>query len=460
MKLTPKPHNNNEASNGAIHSPMDDDMSADMGKTLCLRSFIGIWLKIGLLSFGGPAAQIALMHRVLVDEKKWLSESQYLNALSFCMLLPGPEAMQLATYSGWRLKGVMGGLIAGLLFVIPGAIMILSLAIFYVHYIDLSWVQGVFLGLKAAIIAVLIQAVIKLAQRALISSMHVVIAMTSFIAIYFFNVSFPLIILIAGLLGYIFHPKTVITGVDSNIQSLPSLCLTTSFNERYQYSLKHIIIWSALWMVPLIIINAQHELLGDIGFFFSKLAVVSFGGAYAVLAYMAQHVVADLQWISAVQMLDALSLAETTPGPLILVTEFVGFLAAYYQEGLTIAIMAALVTLWVTFIPCFLWIFVFAPYIEWISSQAKLSSALSAISAAVVGVILNVSLWFMMAVFFKVIINQQLGAVKLAFPDFSSIDGSVVFIFLISALLLFRFKLNLIGVLAVGGLLGLGLHVA
>ena len=327
-----------------------------------LRVLFDTFLKIGVLSFGGPAAQIALMHRVLVDEKGWLTEQQYLNALSFCMLLPGPEAMQLATYSGWRLRGISGGLIAGLLFVLPGALVVFILASVYAFWGKIPLVEALFLGVKAAVIVIVLEALFKVVKRALHKTYHWWLAALAFIGLFFFAVPFPLIILTAA-----------IYGVWCGTEKVPGM-LSTPFSLRGSLStlLKTVIIWLAIWWGPLLFLwmFAPEGIMVSIGLFFSKLAVVTFGGAYAVLAYMAQDVVSQFGWLTAGEMMDGLGLAETTPGPLILVTEFVGFLAAFKQSGYGAALVATLVTLWVTFVPCFLWIFAGAPYIEWIGTQS------------------------------------------------------------------------------------------
>ena len=352
---------------------------------LIFRSFA----RIGLLSFGGPAAQISMMHEELVVRRGWLTEQQFLGALSFCMLLPGPEAMQLCTYAGWRLRGVLGGLIAGLLFVLPGAAVILVLGLGYATYGDLPMVQTVFLGIKAAVVVIVLQALLKLAQRALKGRASWVLAGLGFVAMFFLSVPFPFIIAAAALWGAwstrgaIAEPETA-----DGMVSARQTATTALF-------------WGALWAAPVLFVWATGaRFLTDLALFFSKLAVVTFGGAYAVLAYMTETVVATKGWLSTAEMIDALGLAETTPGPLILVTEFVGLLAGYAQGGVGTAVLAACLTLWVTFIPCFLWIFTGAPYIEHILARPRLKGALAGISAAVVGVILNLSVWFALHVLF------------------------------------------------------------
>ncbi len=310
-----------------------------------------VWAKIGILSFGGPAAQIAMMHREVVDDQKWLTEKQFLNALSFCMLLPGPEAMQLATYTGWRTGGTIGGLLAGLLFVIPGAIVILILATLYAYLGNVPMVAALFLGIKAAVVVIVIEALLRVAKKALKRTDHWVIAALAFISIFFLNLPYPLIVFIAALYGLFFNDTSTV--YDDPVKPRQPLIIT----------LRTIVLWLIIWWLPILILDmaTDHNILKEIAFFFSKLAVVTFGGAYAVLAYMAQDVVVMKGWLSADQMMDGLGLAETTPGPLILVTEFVGFLAGFSKGGWFLGLAAAIVTLWVTFTPCFLWIFAGAP---------------------------------------------------------------------------------------------------
>jgi chromate transporter len=405
-----------------------------------------VWLRIGLLSFGGPAAQIALMHREIVDRKRWLSEQQYLNALSFCMLLPGPEAMQLATYAGWRLHGTIGGLIAGLLFVLPGAVVIFTLALIYVLYGGLPLVNALFLGVKAAVIIIVIEALLRVARRALLLPEHWLVAGLAFVAIFFLALPFPLIIALAGVFGFLRATRESADQPPIRVKVSPLASLVT------------VAIWVLIWALPMLalLVFDEQGLLLDIGVFFSKLAVVTFGGAYAVLAYLGQDVVVQFGWLSAGEMMDGLGLAETTPGPLILVNEFVGFIAAFRQGGLWYGLLGAVVTLWVTFTPCFLWIFVGAPYIDWIASQARLRGALTAITAAVVGVILNLSIWFALHVFFNEVSMQEYGPLVLWWPQFDSLDWRVLLLSLMCAVLLLRLHWGISRVLslaAAGGVL-------
>lgn len=407
------------------------------------REALHAFARIGLLSFGGPAAQIALMHRVLVDEKAWLSERQFLNALSFCMLLPGPEAMQLATYAGWRLHGVAGGLAAGLLFVLPGAAVVLALAVAYGAYGAAPLTATLFLGIKAAVLAIVIEALLRVAKRALKGPAQWVIAGLAFAGLFLFSLPFPLIIACAAIYGAMFGKA----GEQPAAAPVAASAVSTA---------RTAFIWLAIWLAPLAALDllSAAPVLAEVGAFFAKLAVVTFGGAYAVLAYMAQDVVTSFGWLTAGEMMDGLGLAETTPGPLILVTQFVGYLAAFREGGVWLGLAGALVTIWATFAPCFLWIFVGAPYIEWISAQPRLNGALSAITAAVVGVILNLSIWFGMHVLFGDVTRQALGPLTLWTPDPASLNWIAVGLAALSAVMLLRLHWGIGRVLAVSSALG------
>lgn len=427
---------------------MNSDDTSVHTPTPSLGQAFYIWLKIGLLSFGGPAAQIALMHRLVVEEKKWLSENQFLSALSFCMLLPGPEAMQLATYAGWRLHGLRGGLIAGLLFVIPGALLIIVLGTLYSWYGNVPLIEGLFLGIKAAVIIVVIEALLRVGKKALKGTQQWLIAVVAFVGIFFFDVAFPLIVVAAAVYGYYFiRSNNVAVGVQAPDK------------QQFNASIRTVVVWLIIWWLPLLLLwmFGAHDLLIQVGTFFSTLAVVTFGGAYAVLAYLAQDVVTQFGWLTAGEMMDGLGLAETTPGPLILVTEFVGFVAGFKAGGLGLALSAALVTLWVTFAPCFLWIFVGAPYIEWISDQPRLKGAMNAITAAVVGVILNLSVWFAMHVWFTKVEPIKHGVLTLWTPSLSSLDWRVALLTLLCGIAAFVMHWSIFRILLVAALLGLGL---
>ncbi|MGE3831164.1 MAG: chromate efflux transporter, partial [Parvibaculaceae bacterium] len=348
------------------------------------REALATWAKIGCLSFGGPAGQIAMMHRTLVEEKKWLSEERYLTALNFCMLLPGPEAMQLATYAGWSLHGWRGGLAAGLLFVLPGALVVLILSMIYAGFGDVPLVTALFYGVKAAVLAIVIEALVRIARRALRLTNDWLIAGLAFLALYLFDLPFPLVIAVAALIGFLRTRAAPVSHESAPVD--------------WRSSLATAVLWLALWLGPLALLAAAYgpdHVFAATALFFSKLAVVTFGGAYAVLSYMAQQAVDVYGWLEPREMIDGLGLAETTPGPLILVTEFVGYLAGYREAGgVWGGLATAAITLWMTFVPCFLWIMVGAPYVAKLESMPRLQSALAGITAAVVGVILNLSIWF------------------------------------------------------------------
>ena len=409
---------------------------------------IRVFGRIGLLSFGGPAAQIALMHRELVEDRPWLDEDTYLRALSLCMLLPGPEAMQLATYAGWRLRRVSGGLLAGALFVLPGAAVIAALVGLYAAYGALPLVQAAFLGVKAAVIVIVVQALIKLMRKALTGTSAWILAVLSFVAIFAFNLPFPAIIALAAIAGAVLidMPTATTSGTQSK---------TTGANP-----LRTLAVWLPLWLGPLVTLSVTGpKLLAELGWFFAWLAVVTFGGAYAVLAYMTQTVVETHGWISTAQMIDALGLAETTPGPLILVTQFVAMLTGQIQGGASLALAAGAVALWATFIPCFLWIFLAAPWLEQIAARPRLGAVMKGISAAVVGVILNLSVWFALHVLFGTVTPLTDGMVRLPVPALDTLDLSALALTVIAAGLMGWRKLGMIPALATLALCGMAQHL-
>ncbi|CUH83342.1 chromate efflux transporter [Thalassovita mediterranea] len=386
--------------------------------------------RIGLLSFGGPAAQIALMHKELVEDRPWLSERQFLSALSFCMLLPGPEAMQLATYAGWLKRGTLGGVIAGTLFVLPGAAVVLALALAYAQFGSLPLVQAAFLGVQATVVVIVLMALKKIADKALNNTLARVLALTSFLAIFALNAPFPLVVLGAAAIGALWPDAT------SSGDSAP---------PRHPFNWHAVLTCIALWALPFAALMLwPAPFLWDVAQFFSTLAVVTFGGAYAVLAYMTQAVVQDFNWLSVNQMMDALGLAETTPGPLILVTQFVAMLAGQLQGGLTTALMAGALTLWVTFVPCFLWIFAAAPYVERITHAPRLSGALSAITAAVAGVIANLSIWFAMQLLFAEVTQTPFAPL----PVWSSLSPIAAIFIALAAVLMLVLKRSMMTTLA------------
>jgi len=428
----------------------------------------GSFARIGLLSFGGPAGQIALMHRVLVEEKKWLDEARFLHALNYCMILPGPEAMQLATYSGWLLHGVRGGLMAGLLFVLPGALVITLLSALYLALGQEPLAQGLLFGLKAAVLAVVLDALIKVSRRALKTPLAYVLAVAAFLALMVLNVPFPAVIVIAALVGIIADlvgPNTGAAQAASLQSSLAPVAMPEWTRPSLRRFLSTLAAWLMIWFAPLILLAAalgsQHVLVTE-GVFFSKMAAVTFGGAYAVLAYVAQQAVEIYGWLKPDEMLTGLGLAETTPGPLILVLVFVGFLGGARLSGfdpIVGGLAGAAVTLWFTFVPCFLWIFAGAPYVETLRGVRWLSSALSAVTAAVVGVIANLGVWFALHVLFADVGSWTAGLISMPVPAFASFQPVALVIATLAAIALIWFKANMILVLATAALAGMAWSV-
>jgi chromate transporter len=397
--------------------------------------------RIGLLSFGGPAAQIALMHRELVERRSWLSEPEFLRALSFCMLLPGPEAMQLATYAGWRRGGIPAGLLAGGLFVLPGAAVVLALAALYAAFGTLPVVAALFLGVKAAVVAIVIEALVRVARRAVAGRRERLLAVAAFAGIFALNLPYPLIVVLAGLAGALWLSRP--PNLPAPVPPHPRFAAITATGL-------------GLWWAPVLLAAAAGApFLTAVGLYFSKLAVVTFGGAYAVLAYMTQTVVHDFGWLTTPQMMDALGLAETTPGPLILVTEFVAYLAGHGAGGPTLGLAAAAMALWVTFVPCFLWVLALAPFVEWIATRPRLGAALKGISAAVVGVIGTLAVWFAMHVFFATTEPFALGPLSVTLPHPASLQPWPLGISLVAGWLLLARHWNLVAVLALSALAGL-----
>ena len=423
---------------------------------------LAVWLKIGFLSFGGPAAQIALMHREIVEKRHWLSEQQYLNALSFCLLLPGPEAMQLATYAGWRRAGLAGGLLAGLSFIGPGALIILALAMIYIFFGQSLFLASLFSGIKAAVIVIVLHSLLRIARRTMTDIGDWSVAALAFIGIFFLDLPFPLIILAAAIFG-VFGKVSSENGAAGEQPSTVQPSATRT--------LMTVMVGLVIWLLPLLgmALLARHTVLPELAQFFAKLAVVTFGGAYAVLAYMGQEVVTHHHWLSTPEMMDGLGLAETTPGPLILVTEFVGFIAAYRDALVTsggtaistspviFGCVGALVTLWATFAPCFLWIFSAGPYVEWIVARPRLNNALGGITAAIVGVIANLSVWFALHVFFAKVELVEKGVFQILIPDPASVEWGVLPIAFVCGLLLFWRQWDSWKIIAVAAALGLGL---
>jgi chromate transporter len=423
-------------------------------QTVSLREALAVWWQIGVLSFGGPAGQIALMHRIIVDEKRWLDEARFLHALNYCMLLPGPEAQQLATYVGWLLHGVRGGLIAGLLFILPGAVAILALSWLYVLFGDVSLVSGLFFGMKAAVLAIVCQAMARIAQRALRGRFHIGLALAGFIGLFVFALPFPLVIFGAGLLAYLqarFAPTQTAAP-----PSEPVVAHVRPGTGRAALSCL------ALWLGTVAVLHlslGSDNTFTQIADFFSRMAVVTFGGAYAVLSYVAQQAVEQYQWLAPGEMLDGLGLAETTPGPLILVTQFVGFLGAWREAGqgssLLLASAGALLTTWVTFLPCFVWIFAGAPYVEKLRSHQALAAALSAITAVVVGVIANLALWFAFNFLFTQTERVQSFGLDMLVPTLSSIALPNLLLTLLAFAMLFVLRWHMLLILGSCALLGM-----
>lgn len=438
-----------------------------------------VWARIALLSFGGPAGQIAVMHRILVDEKRWIGEARFLHALSFCTLLPGPEAQQLATYIGWLMHRTAGGLVAGGLFVLPGLVSIMGLSLIYAAYGGVGIVGGLFFGLKCAVLAIVLQAVVRVGGRALRNTTMRAIAAGAFAAIFLFDVPFPLIVLAAGLIGYLGtragstrfrgggHGGAADKGL-ADADSLLGLGVPDHAWPNPRHTLAIAGVFLALWLGPvlaLVIGLGPDHVFSAIAVFFSKMAVVTFGGAYAVLAYVAQAAVDTYGWLKAGEMLDGLGLAETTPGPLIMVTQFVGFLGAFRSpSGLdpyVAGVLGGLLTTWVTFLPCFLWIFAGAPYVEALRENRALSGALAAITAAVVGVILNLAVWFALHLLFAEVRSLHPGlGLRLEVPVWSSLRWPALLLSGAAILAVFRFRAGVIPTLLAASAAGVGLHLA
>ena len=428
-----------------------------------------VWLKISLLSFGGPAGQIAVMHRLLVDELKWVSEKRFFHALNFCMLLPGPEAQQLTIYLGWLLHRVRGGVVAGVLFVLPGALTVLVLSMIYVTYQQAMAVNSIFFGVKAAVLAIVTTALWRLARKILRNKFLVSITLSAFLASFVFAVPFPIVIVGAALAAYFFGEAPVQTDSldeDAEGRAIDSRIAAGGSPKPYQ-ALFIAVFCACLWLVPVAVLyrwlGAGNVYVQE-AMFFSQVAVVTFGGAYAVLSYMAQQTVGHFGWLSAGEMLDGLGMAETTPGPLIMVTQFVGFMGAYRSPGVLDPMMAgclgALVTTWVTFAPCFLWIFLGAPYIEALRGNRMLAVALTGITAAVVGVVLNLAIWFGLRVMFDDLADvtlPSLGVITVSVPVLSSFDPLASAIIAGALLAITRFGVGMIKVLGVSAATGLAL---
>lgn len=432
-----------------------------MPENSSFSELIKVFARIGCLSFGGPAGQIALMHKAIVEEKRWLDEERFLHALSYCMLLPGPEAQQLATYIGWLLHGVRGGIVAGLLFVLPGLAVIIGLSTAYALYQDAHWLTGLFFGLKAAVLAIVVQAMLRLARKTLKTRLALALAALAFLALFVLGLPFPLVVLGAGLVGYLNARKSpqAVRAMDE---------VPARQKQRFGQSALSLLIWVIVWQLPFLLLWSFGGFgnLETMFAFFSKMALVTFGGAYAVLAYVAQVAVENYGWLRPGEMVDGLALAETTPGPLVLVLSFVGYLVGFRMvpgvDPVLGGVAGAVLTAWATFVPSFIWIFAGAPYIERLRGNAAISAALSAITAAVVGVIFNLALWFGLHVLFGEVNRLSLvpglsGAYApgLWWPQLATLNPLAFGLFLLSAVLLMWFELGMVKVLALCAALGI-----
>lgn len=426
-------------------------MKDKSNSNISTKELFKVWGHVAAHSFGGPAGQIAVIHKLVVEDKKIINEEKFLHALNFCMLLPGPEAQQLATYMGWLMRGWFGGLVAGGLFILPGFVSILALSYLYVLYNDLSLVQGLFYGLKPAIIAIVIAALYRISKKSLTSSFFWIIAIAAFVGLFFFNLAFPIVVVGSGILGALrsfFHKEV---SHEENI-NFPQISMT----------LKTLSIWLLVWSLPIFItsfILGSTNNFHTLNLFFSKMSLVTFGGAYAALSYVAQQAVEVYGWLASGEMLDGLALAETTPGPLIQVVQFVGFMGAYRfpspYSPLFGAFIGSVLTTWMTFAPCFLFIFTLAPYVEFIRGQQQLKAALKAITAAVVGVIFNLSLWFVLNALFSQNIKIEASFFDFSYPVVSSIDWVAAGICLVANLMQFKMKSGLFSILGVCTFIGI-----
>jgi chromate transporter len=442
-----------------------------------LREAFWVWLRVAALSFGGPAGQIAVMHRILVEEKRWVSDQRFLHALNYCMLLPGPEAQQLATYIGWLMHRTLGGIIAGGLFVVPGIIAIMTLSYVYAGWGNVPIIVALFFGLKAAVLAIVVEALVRIGKRALKNQVMIALAAIAFVGIFFFNVPFPIIVFGAAIIGFV-AASMGFAGFEANsghgaAKDKPALVddmLGEGIPEHARPTLARALtvsaIWLALWLVPVIALLTtlgSASVFSQIAVFFSKMAVVTFGGAYAVLAYVAQQAVEHYGWLKPGEMLDGLGMAETTPGPLIMVLQFVGFMAAYREPGSLSPMLAGtfggLLATWVTFTPCFLWIFLGAPFVEKLRGNKLLNAALSAITAAVVGVILNLAIWFAIHTVFRETVPIHAFPLSFDAPNLLAVDVWALVLSVAAAVAIFRFKVGMIPTLAACCIAGIVLYL-
>ncbi len=459
--------------------PLDATEPPTARPAVPLRDAVRVWIRVAALSFGGPAGQIAVMHRILVEEQRWIGEQRFLHALNYCMLLPGPEAQQLATYIGWLMHRTRGGIIAGGLFILPGIVAITTLSWIYALFGKVGIVSALFFGLKAAVFAIVLQAVVRIGGRALKNRLLLGLAGAAFVLIYAFGVPFPLIILAAGLVGFAGGraglPQFKAGGghdvgkgeVVADADTVLGEELPDHARPSVAKSLRIAAVWLVLWLAPvaaLLLWRGPDDVFSQIATFFSTMATVTFGGAYAVLAYVAQEAVGSYHWLQPGEMLDGLGMAETTPGPLIMVLQFVGFMGAYRDPGLLPPLLAGtlggLLATWVTFVPCFLWIFLGAPFIEHLRGNPALAGALTAITAAVVGVILNLAIWFAVHTIFADVFRFSAGPLALDLPVPSSVNPWALLLSAAAILAVFRFKAGMIPTLAATSAAGIALYLA
>ena len=464
---------NTTAPSNELGTPETHDHGVSLGEAF------RTWMRVAALSFGGPAGQIAVMHRILVEEKRWVSEERFLHALNYCMLLPGPEAQQLATYIGWLMHRTLGGIMAGGLFILPGVFAIMGLSYIYAAWGNIPIVVALFFGLKAAVLAIVVEAVFRIGKRALKNQILVGLAVAAFVGIFFLDIPFPVIIFASALTGFIasgmgataFHGGgghgPAKSGPPAIVDSLLGDSLPAHAKPNARRTLMIAAVWLALWLVPVAVLLwslGEGNVFSQIAIFFSKMAMVTFGGAYAVLAYVAQQAVEHYGWLKPGEMLDGLGMAETTPGPLIMVLQFVGFMAAFRDPGSLSPMLAGtlggLLATWVTFTPCFLWIFLGAPFVEALRGNKAISAALSAITAAVVGVILNLAVWFAIHSVFRQTLPVRAFPFAFDVPVLSSVDISALALSVVAAVAIFRFKVGMIQTLAACCAAGIALHAA
>jgi chromate transporter len=451
-------------------APVSSDQTAVPAHGVSFGEAFKVWLRVALLSFGGPAGQIAVMHRIIVEERRWISEARFLHALNYCHLLPGPEAQQLAIYIGWLMHKTRGGLAAGILFVVPGVIALMALSWIYVIWGNVSFVAGLFFGLKTAVLAVVIEAVLRVGRRALKSQLAVVIAAVAFVALFFFAIPFPLVVLTAAFVGFAANRLGYAMGgqaAHGKDDDLLGESMPDHAHPSLGRAIKVVAIWLPLWLGPVALLYlflGGDNVFTRLSVFFSQVAVFSFGGAYAVLAYVAQQAVETHHWLLPGEMLTGLGMAETTPGPLIMVVQYVGFLAGYrtpeMMSPLLAGTLAGLLVTWVTFTPCFLWVFLGAPYVEALRGVRALGAALSAVTAAVVGVILNLAVWFGVHVIFRETVPWPGFGLNLSLPVLPSIDIFATILAIAAALAIFRFKVGIIQTLLACSLAGVVLQLA